>query len=282
MPASRPRDLVPVGISHPRVEQFRNTKRNRRPHPTGGIALEGLWAIRSALAAGLRLDAAFVCVSLLRGDAAAKLLPELQAAGVPVYEVSERVLRRMVERDGPDGLAAMGRLSSRTLADVHVGASTRVVVADGFELAGNLGTIIRTADGAGASAVILTDRRVRLAHPLVLKASMGTVLSMPVIEADRPEALRWLRSASFTIVAAHPAAGLSYREADYRGPVAVVFGSERYGLAGFWREAADTMVSIPMLGMAESLNVGHAAALLLYEALHRQTDGDGDECSTWA
>jgi TrmH family RNA methyltransferase len=270
MPTSQPAGLVPAGPGHPRVEQFRNVKQNRRPRSHGAIALEGMWAIRSAAAAGVPIDAVFVCVALLRGDEAATMLPGLRAAGAATYEVSERVLRRMVDRDGPDGLAAIARLPTVALADLAIRRSTRVVVADSCELPGNLGTIIRTADGAGAAAVVLTDCRVRLTHPLVLKASMGTIFSVPVIAAERTEAFAWLRAAGFTIIAADPAAAVSYREVTYVGPLAVVVGSERYGLAAFWREAADTVVSIPMLGTADSLNVGHATALLLYEALHRQ------------
>jgi RNA methyltransferase, TrmH family len=271
MPASHHARLVPAGLGHPRVEQFRNIKRNRQPNPRNALALEGLWALRSAIAAGVDIDALFLCPALLRGDEADALLPRLQAAGVLTYQVSERVLRRMVDREGPDGLAAIARLPQVNLTDLTSDHSTRVVIADSFELAGNLGTIIRTADGAGAIAVVVTDRHVRLTHPLVVKASMGTIFSMPVISAERAEALAWLRASGFTVVAADPAARSSYREIDYVGPVAVVLGSERYGLDAYWREAADQVVSIPMLGTADSLNVGHAAALLLYEALHRQS-----------
>jgi TrmH family RNA methyltransferase len=98
---------------------------------------------------------------------------------------------------------------------------------------------------------------------------MGAVFSVPILEMGRTEALEWLRAAGFRLMAADPGAPLSYREADYRGRVAIVLGSERYGLPQFWRDTADVLVSIPMLGIADSLNVGHAAALLLYEALHR-------------
>lgn len=273
MPASH-EGLVPAGLGHPRVEQFRNIKHNRKPSPRDAVALEGLWALRRAVAAGVPIDALFVCLALLRGDEARAMLPRLQAVGVGTYEVSERVLRRMVDREGPDGLAAIARLPQASLAELPVDRTSRVVIADSFELAGNLGTIIRTADGSGSLAVVLTDRRVRLNHPLVVKASMGTIFSVPVISATRAEALAWLRAADFTVVAAHPAARISYRDIDYVGPVAIVLGSERYGLDAYWQSAADQVVHIPMLGAADSLNVGHAGALLLYEALHRSAGPD--------
>jgi TrmH family RNA methyltransferase len=179
-----------------------------------------------------------------------------------------------VSRECPDGVAAVARPRRRTLSDLSIERDTRVVIADAFELAGNLGTLIRCADGAGASAVIVTERAVRIHHPLVLKASMGTVLSMPVIDADRASVLSSLRASDVRIVAADPSAPVSYRDSDWSGPVAIVLGSERYGLSPFWRAAADVVVSIPMLGVADSLNVGHAAALLLYEALAAVNESD--------
>ena len=276
MPASHHhRGLVAVGLAHPQVEQYRNTKHNRRPHRRGAIAFEGLWALRAAIAGGVVIDAVFVCPSLLRGDEVLELLPALAVAGTCTYEVSERVFRRMADRDGPDGVAGIARLHDVALRDLPVGRSTRIAIADGFEMPGNLGTLIRTADGAGAAAVVATDLRVRLTHPLVVKASMGTIFSLPVVVASTDDALAWLRAAAgFTVVAADPAAAVSYRDIDYDGPLAIVLGSERYGLDPAWRARADRVVSIPMLGTADSLNVGHAAALLLYEALHRSGEED--------
>lgn len=261
---------MPAGAGHPRVRQFLNIKHNRAPNRGGAVALEGLWSLRAAVDAAVTVEVVFVCRALQRGDEASHVIDVARGRGAVVVEVTERVLRRMVDRDGPDGVAGVAYLPRRQLADIPVGRATRLLIADSFELAGNLGTIIRCADGAGAAAVVLTDRRVRITHPLVVKASMGTVFSLPVMAAGREEALAWLRRHRVRAIAADPTAVASYRSADYGGPVAIVMGSERYGLAAFWKDAADACVSIPMLGVADSLNVGHAAALLLYEALAQE------------
>jgi TrmH family RNA methyltransferase len=236
------------------------------------VPLEGTWAVGAAADAGVPVEVVFVCEALVRDEALVRRVVASSCRGGALgLSVSERLLRRMVDREGPDGVAAIGRLPARSLssiaAAVGVGRAARVVVADGSELAGNLGTIIRCADGAGASGVLVTDRRLRMTHPLVVKASMGTVFSTPVVDVDRREALAWLRAHGFRLIAADPAAGASYRSVSYGGRVALVLGSEREGLSPFWRAEADVLVSIPMLGVADSLNVGHAAALLLYEAL---------------
>lgn len=261
--------LRPAGPGHPRVRQYLHVRHNRAPRPPGAVALEGQWAVRTALDAGIDIEVVFVCPPLLRGDAGPRLVEDLRAAGTPhLHQVSERLLARMVARDGPDGLAALAHLRSARLSDLAVGPDTRVLIADGVDLAGNLGTLIRCADGAGATAVVVTERRVRLTHPLVVKASMGTLFSLPVVDAEAEEAVAWCRHRGVRIVGADPAAPASYRVARWCPPVAVVVGNERHGLSPFWKATADELVSIPMHGRADSLNVGHAAALLLYEAAH--------------
>jgi TrmH family RNA methyltransferase len=253
-----------AGINHPRVKQYLSAKRRGSSHL---IALEGLWAIRAAATAGIPIEVLFVCPPLLRG---AEVERVVDREATLVLEVSERVLRRLVDREGPDGLAAIAHVRPRRLEDLAIGACSTVVVADALDLAGNLGTLLRCADGAGAAAVVVTDRRVRLNHPLVVKASMGTVFTMPVVAADRDEALVWLRAHGVRTIAADPGAPTSYRVASYGCRTAVVVGSERHGLHPFWRAHADQLVSIPMLGSADSLNVAHAAVLLLYEVLHQR------------
>jgi TrmH family RNA methyltransferase len=239
----------------------------KRKGSARAVAIEGSWALRHALRADLEVDKVLVCPPLYRGEESPRLVEQARARGAWIYEFGERVFRTLVERDGPDGIAALVRLRQWRLEDLPVCAATRVVVLDRMELAGNLGAVIRCADGAGAAAVVLTDRRVRIAHPLVLKASMGTVFTMPIIDTSVEEAVKWVRANNVRLVAADPAATATYRGDHYGGACALVLGSERYGLSDEWRAAADVLVSIPMRGVADSLNVGHAAALLLYESL---------------
>jgi RNA methyltransferase, TrmH family len=269
VPARHPYSLEPAGYGHPLVQEFVNIKRNRRPDDQFSVALEGLWAIRAAMAAPISIRAVFVCPAVIRGDEIESVLAQVRG-DVARLEVSERVLRRLSERDGPDGLVAIAQLSRTGPSDLVPGTTARIAVADNLELPGNLGTVIRCADGAGAAGVIVSDGRLRLTNPALIKASMGTLFSVPILKMGHAEAFQWLRALEFRVIVAHPFAKLSYREVDYSGRVALVVGSERNGLTTFWRRAADVQVSIPMLGMADSLNVGNAAALLLYEALYRQ------------
>jgi RNA methyltransferase, TrmH family len=268
MPEAYRAVLTSAGLKNQRVREFLAVKR----HPASGglpgvVALEGTWMIRQALVAGVRLQAVFVCPALLRGVEGLALTEKALGLGAEGYEVSERVLCRLADRDGPDGIAALGRTCPRTLGDIRVSRRTRVMVADGWDLPGNLGTLIRCADGAGASGVLVVEPGFRMNHPLILKASMGAALAIPVVAVGRPAARQWLRERGFRIVAADPAGSRSYRDVDYRGPLAIVVGSERRGLAREWLATADSIAVIPMAGNCDSLNAAVAGALLLYEAL---------------
>jgi TrmH family RNA methyltransferase len=235
------------------------------------VALEGTWALRHAVVAQADVEAVFVCPELVRGPATGEVLERARAAGAATFAVSPRLLARMVAREGPDGVAAIAHLPDWALDDIVVGPSARLLVVDGIERPGNLGAIVRCADAAGVAGVILTAPRTRVSHPLTVKASMGSVFTVPVIPVPTHQAIAWVRGHGVTVVAADPAATRSYRVHRYQPPFAIVVGSERHGLTPPWRDAADALVAIPMLGTCDSLNVGHAAAIILFEATHVAT-----------
>ena len=264
---------VPAGAQHPRVKQFTSLKRNLKGKPDRLVPLEGLWEVQRAVDAGLELRAFYVCFELLKGDAGRSMAERVMATGVHSYEVSARVFERLVDRENPDGLAAIAALPAFDWPAVAagLGATNRIVVLDGLEIVGNVGTVIRCADAVGADAVVLTNRRVRLTHPKLVHSSMGMSLTVPVIEADVYEAVGWLRDHGFRIVCADTDAEVSYRHADYTGRVAVVLGSEKYGISAPWHENEDVRVRIPMAGRVDSLNVANAAVLVLYEVFAQQS-----------
>jgi RNA methyltransferase, TrmH family len=259
-------ELPRAGTKDPRVREYLRLKRRPSATAPGAVALEGAWAVRQACVASIRLDVVFVCPELARRAPIDTLVGRLRDAGTDVLAVSAPVLRRMAERDGPDGFVAIARLPVHRLDNLVVTRATCVVIAADIESAGNLGTLVRTADGAGASAVIVTGGRTRPTHPLVVRASIGTAFAVPIVEADDSDVVAWLPRHGMQLIAADPSARTSYREMSYCRPLAIVVGNERLGLSAVWREAANAVVSIPMLGTADSLNVAVAGALVLYEA----------------
>jgi TrmH family RNA methyltransferase len=146
-----------------------------------------------------------------------------------------------------------------------------VAVLEGVEKPGNLGAVLRSADAAGVSAVIVADGRTDLYNPNAIRASLGTIFTMPLCEAAGGDVLAWLRERRFSILAARVNGAVPYTAVDYRGPTAIVLGSEAAGLSSIWTGDDIQAVRLPMLGAADSLNVSTAAAVLFYEALRQRS-----------
>lgn len=257
-----------VGPQGPEVREYLRLK--KKPHASLGqqVAVEGIWALEKAVAGAVPFDVLFVCPELIYSAESAEFVRDRVAAGVPSVAVSPRVMERLADRDRPDSLAALVRPPKSTLSDIQLGTTARVVVLDGLELPGNVGTTIRSADSAGATAVVVTKERTHLTHPRVIHGSMGSVFVVKTVVAEVAETVAWLRAHGFTIVTASTRGTQGYRRFDYGDRCAIVLGSERFGISPEWHANEDASVRIPVVGVSDSINVGHAAALLMYEALH--------------
>jgi TrmH family RNA methyltransferase len=154
--------------------------------------------------------------------------------------------------------------------EVKLPSNPLILVLEAIEKPGNLGAILRSADCAGADAVLVTDPKVDLYSPGVVRASRGTLFSLPALELGAVEALDWLRAQGIRILAATPQAQALYTELDLTGPVCLALGTEDRGLSDFWLQAADLPVRIPMRGQVNSLNVSASAAILLFEAVRQR------------
>ena len=201
------------------------------------------------------------------------ICPELGAekpVGDEYFQCSRAVFEKISYREGPDGVLAVGPLVGKTLAELKLSKNPLVLVAEGLEKPGNLGALLRTADGAGADAVIVCDSATDLNNPNVIRASIGTLFYLPVAEATTEETIKFLREKGIKILSAVPDAGTVYTDVDLTGPIAVVVGAEDTGLSDACKNAADLNVKIPMLGKNDSLNVSVSAAVLLYEAVRQR------------
>jgi tRNA G18 (ribose-2'-O)-methylase SpoU len=274
LPELTPPSLQPIGIHHPKVKQVLALARNTAPNPKRLFVAEGLWAHRLLLDSSVEVDSFFWCPEAAYGDEARLRARQLAERAQDAYQISEKTLVRLSERDRPDGLLSIARMPTWFTDDVTFDDSALVVVADAMEIPGNLGTLIRTLNAAGAQCLVLTNRRTRLTHPKVLRASQGTVLRVPTLDfEDTDEAIDWLVGLNFDIYLADTTNAVNYRRIDYRGRrTAFVLGAERYGIAQQWRERDFQRVMVPMLGGADSLNVSISAAVLLFEARAQKSD----------
>ena len=213
----------------------------------------------------------FSCAELMITPAAAAVLDRCRAAGCRMTPCSTRVFEKLAYRSRTDGLLAVAPQVGTRLEALTAHDHMLLVVAEAVEKPGNLGTILRSADGAGADAVIVCDRCTDINNPNVVRASLGTVFSRPVIEATSEAVLAWLQAHRVAVLAATPGARQVYSDTDMCRSIAMAVGAEKPGLSERWLQAADTCVRIPMRGQADSLNVAASTTLLLYEAVRQRT-----------
>jgi TrmH family RNA methyltransferase len=265
-------DLRAIGLQHPAIKQVQQIQHNTAPNRHRLFVAEGLWAHNMLLETGAPIDTFFWCPEAIYADEAHRRAAEIATRAAAAYRISQRTLEKISERDKPDGLLSLAALPRWDAAELRFGPTALALVADGVEIPGNLGTLIRTLDACRADCLVLTNRRTRLTHPKVIRASQGTVLTVPAVEFTSVEdAADWLDDKGFTVLLADTDDAVNYRQADYSGRTALVVGSERYGVAKPWYERGYARVAVPMLGAGDSLNVSVSASILLYEARARKS-----------
>ena len=263
-----------TSAQNPRVKNAVRLRDGRRRRAQGRILIDGVREIERAVAAGVALSEVFVCPGVCTAEAAA-LVERLPAAGPELFEVTESVFLKLAFGRRAEGVLAVAEAPAAGLATLRPPENALVAVLEGIEKPGNVGAVLRSADGAGLDAVVAADPRTDLFNPNAIRASLGTIFTLPVREAAGPEALAWLREHGLRVVAARVDGSVPYTEVDYRRPTAIVLGSEAEGLSPLWQGDGMTAVRLPMLGAADSLNVSAAAAILFYEARRQRGIGKG-------
>lgn len=261
--------------SNPRVKSAARLRGRRDRDATGLTLVDGAREVRRALESGADVVEAFICEPLLAGEDARAALDALESRTIPTTSTSETAFAKIAFGDRADGIVAVVRIPSLRLDDLGLPDEPLVVVVEGVEKPGNLGAVLRSADGAGADALIAASPRTDLLNPNAIRASAGTIFSVPIAAAPTDEVIDWLRARSIRIVAALVDAEPLYSDTDLTGALAIAFGSEADGLTDAWRRDDITAVRLPMRGIADSLNVSVSAAVVLYEA-RRQRDARRD------
>ena len=253
-----------------RVKQVVRLRDRAARDEAGLMLIEGYRENRRAVDNGFRPESCFFCPDLFQGDNEPALLRDARAAGARMFECSDAAFRKMSYRDRPDGLLSLAPQRHRTLEDLKLPPNPLLLVCERIEKPGNLGTMLRTADAGGVHAVVVCDRATDIHNPNVVRASIGTLFTVPVAEASTEEAIPWLKARGIRILAATPHATEAHTAVDLAGGVAIVVGAEQYGLTDAWMNGSDVRVRIPMFGQADSLNVAAAATILVYEAVRQR------------
>lgn len=268
---------VITSAANPRVRAALTLRERRGRSASGRLLVDGSREVLRALEAGLTVREAFVAPGPLQPEAAA-VVARLAELGVPLVGVAGAAWSRLAYGERGSEVVAVVDAPPTDLAHVDAIVALQVdpllIVVEDAEKPGNLGAIARSADGAGATALLVAVRDEPAAdpwNPNAVRSSLGTVLSLPIAIVPTGTLLAWLRDRAIRIVAARVQAAADYRDTDLRGPVAIAVGSEAGGLGPEWLAGDVEGVRLPMLGRADSLNVSAAAAILLYEA-RRQRD----------
>ena len=253
-----------TSLQNPRVKHIVKLRDEKKQRERDGLMLvEGYDEIQLALSAGHTPQTILFAPEIL-----SRQMDDLNTENIAV---NRAVFERMSYRENPDGWLAVFPIPRASLDDLTLSESPLVIVAESIEKPGNLGAILRTADAAGVEAVIVCDPRVDAYSPNVVRASRGTVFTVPVVETKSTQACVFLQRLGVRILAASPSAEAQYTNQDLRGPLAIAVGTESEGLSNFWLSQADLTVKIPMIGKVNSLNVSTATALIVYEALRQRS-----------
>ena len=231
---------------------------------TGLFVVEGLREIGHCQSAGYEFDSIFWCKELCGSwQPAADVAPL-------VSEVTPTVYAKMAYRDSTEGIMAVVRSRHLTLNDLRLPDDALLMVLESVEKPGNLGAILRSADAAGADAVIVCDPLTDLYNPNLIRASIGAAFTVPTLACTSEECISFLKSRGIRILTAQLQDSSLYYDTDMRQATAIVMGTESTGLTNQWRVAADARIRIPMSGRLDSLNVSVSAAILLFEAVRQR------------
>jgi TrmH family RNA methyltransferase len=259
-----------TSLQNPRVKEAVRLRDRRHREKQGRILIDGARELARAVGAGVRMLEVFVCEPLCTSEESQRLWGRLPDCGGEVIQVTAPVFQKLSFGHRAEGFLGVAEMPRPTLADLRLPQRPVVAVLEGVEKPGNVGAVLRSADAAGVSALIVADARTDLYNPNAIRASLGTIFTMRVCAATAAETVDWLRQHHLAIYAARVDASLPYTQLDYRGPTAIVLGSEAEGLSAAWSAGDITPVRLPMLGVADSLNVSATAAVLFYEALRQR------------
>lgn len=234
--------------------------------------IEGPHLVEMALAAGVQIREVFASEAFVSAKEHQGILNKIAKIKEAVFEVSEQVLQKLTDTETPQGIAAIAGYLPKTLADLPHSANPFYVVLDAIQDPGNLGTIIRTADAAGVDAVILLPGCCNAFSPKVIRSTAGSIFTIPIVYAESDTLLSWLRTRQVQLAVTDVSADNNIFKSDLRKAVAIVFGNEAHGVSSRLKMAADSFITIPILGKAESLNVATSAAICLYEGVRQRTE----------
>lgn len=272
-----------TSASNQRIRNAAALRDSRKRRKSGNFLIDGVREIRRASLSGIRIREIYAVVEddgpdpLTRIRCSSELrtlLDQFERERIPVWPVVKNVFAKLAFGDRDEGIVALADepIRSFEVFEASLPENPLLGVLEQIEKPGNIGAVFRSADGAGLDGIILVDCGQDLWHPNIIRSSLGTVFRVPSVTAGAEEVAAWLKKRRIRVAAAICDAAVPYSSVDYTCPTAIVLGNEANGLSEVWRDKTkigedSSAIVLPMLGIADSLNISNAAAILFYHAL---------------
>lgn len=258
-----------TSLHNPRLKAAIKLRDRRARQTTGRFLIDGLREIQRAVQSDILIGEAFVREDVELPQARA-LAESLRQRGTKTLITSSAPFEKLAFGDRDEGIVAVAKIPNTRLTSLLLPPNPLIGVLEGIEKPGNIGAVLRTADGAGLSAVVLADCVSDLFNPNVIRSSLGAIFTVPVCEATSNATRAWLTEQKVQVFAARVDGAVDYSSIDYRGPSAIILGSESQGLSEQWVGDDISSIKLPMHGIVDSLNVSATAAVLFYEAARQR------------
>lgn len=251
-----------TSTQNPKVKNLLALEKPRERRKQCLFVIEGIKEIKMALQAGYKIGNLFFCDEMITP----RELQTLGASEKLLIPVSKEVFDKIAVRENSGGVLAVAEQKTHRLDQLKLSATPLLLILESVEKPGNLGAILRTADAAGADAVIICDPQTDFYNPNVIRSSIGCLFTVPVASATTEDTLAWLKKNNIAIYCTYLKASKPYHQTDYTKPCAIVMGTESTGLSERWVESSTSNIIIPMQGHIDSMNVSTAAAVVIFEA----------------
>ncbi|MDI6744985.1 MAG: RNA methyltransferase [Thermodesulfovibrionales bacterium] len=259
-----------ISTSNPKIKEALDIKNKRSKYKHTAFIIEGPHLVETALTSGNKINAVFFTDSFRAKKDGQKILREIAKKTDEIFEVTEQIMNKLADTETPQGIIAIASYAMKNLEEIKFKTTPLVVAVDGVQEPGNLGAIIRTADAAGADAVIILSGTCDVFMQKTIRATAGSIFNIPIIYANTDNLFRWLKANGIMVIATALDSGKSIFNTDLKKSIAFVFGNEARGVSGEVKRKADMILKIPILGRAESLNVSASAAVCLYETVRQR------------
>lgn len=259
-----------TSAQNPKIKELLSLyEKSKVRRESGLFVAEGRREVEHCIGGGYALRTLFVCPEILGKDGISRLAASA-GDGCSVIEVPERLYEKIAYRGSTEGVIAEIHAKKSGFGDIPDKENPLIIVLESVEKPGNLGAVLRSADAAGADAVIVCDPLTDLYNPNLIRSSIGAIFTVPTVAAGTQETIGWLKDRGIRILTAQLQDSEPYYETDMTCGTAIVMGTESTGLTDIWRQNADAHIRIPMCGRLDSLNVSVSAAVLLYEAVRQR------------